>query len=149
VSALGFPKPYRKLPEERRRIKAQSSRERSQLEAQADRLCAALVKRLARGRCEATGFEGTVRCSKELDWAHGIGRTKDGTRWAHANTYCLCRAHHDYFGQHAAVFERWRIERFGGEVLDQMADQARPVWRGDLQEVVDGLLLGVFVQGSR
>ena len=145
---LAFPKPAKTLPAERRRVKAQSASERSRLEAVADRLCGELVKRLAGHRCEAKGVAG-ISCSRTLDWVHGIGRTKDGTRWAHANTYCLCRAHHDYFGHHSSAFERWRVEHFGAELLDRMAKQARPTWRGDIQSVIESLRAGVFIQGER
>lgn len=148
MTGLLLPKPGPKLPAERRRIASVSKRPSAQDRALADRLCSALVKAKAMNKCEASGYAG-LACSKTLDWAHGIPRRYLSVRWAHTNSACLCRVHHDLFTVEPAMFERWRILKFGGGVLDDLAERARAVGYMDVAAVVAGLKAGRFCQCER
>jgi len=145
---MAIPKPTRTLPAERKRLRAQSQRETARDKATADRLCSALVRRLAGNRCEAAGFDG-VRCSPQLDWAHGLSRRHATVRWAHSNTFSLCRAHHDAFGRSPSVFDGWRAMKLGVPLFCRVVDQAREIGHVDIPAIVAALKAGQFLQGER
>lgn len=134
MSGLLLPKPTRTLPAERHRIATVSKRPSARDRAIADRLCAAIVKTRALNRCEASGLvveypyyaagEMVVitiqRCSRGLDWAHGWGRGIFTLRWAHANSFALCRNHHIAFEAHKAQWREVRRAILGAELYDRM-----------------------------
>lgn len=91
MTGLLLPKPTRRLPSERRRVAKVSKRPSAKDRATADRLCSALVKQRAGNRCEDCGARG------EMDWAHGMPRRFIAVRWAHANTFSLCRRCHRHY----------------------------------------------------
>lgn len=113
-TGLAFPKPTRRLPSERKRVAKASKRPSALDKAMADWLCAALVKQRAGNRCEAKGY-ADIACSRTLDWAHGWPRRYYTVRWAHANTWCICRAHHQLFTIHWPRWIIWRRDHLGIE----------------------------------
>lgn len=148
MSELAFPKPTRTLPAERQRVRALSRRDSAKDRATADRLCGELVKRLAGNKCEAAGLFG-LACSRTLDWSHGIVRKALPTRWAHSNTFCICRVHHDEFGKSKERWDGWRAMVLGVPLFVRVGEQARAVEPVDVPAVIEGLRLGVFLQGER
>lgn len=145
---LLYPKPTKRPPAAKRRPRKQSERPRAQLIAHADKLCSALVKRLARNKCEARGWL-EHECGGGLDWAHGIGRRALNVRYSHANSMALCRVAHRWFGWNPLKFEAFRVWLIGGARLDHEAERARMMGRVDVAGVIVGLRASIFLQGER
>ena len=71
--------------------------------------------------CQFCGGEGT-------DCAHIYTRKNKRLRWAMSNALCLCRWHHQHFGENPIAFHDFLTGHFGQAHMDQL--------RADSQEVM-------------
>lgn len=97
------------------------------LDAELDRLCGDLVKRLAGYRCERCGTSyptrqgehGRVLC-EGLEWCHVISRRRRHVRWEPDNTFAACEACHDHLDQHPRAKTAFAIARVGQARFDEL-----------------------------
>ena len=140
------PKPM-KVPRERKRLPRTKDSERGRLVRACDATCAALVKSLARFRCERCWTKGPT------DWAHGEGRAQAWTlRWAHSNTFSLCRECHQWASRESGAFDVWRDSLLAYDARLNLVRQKVEPHRVDvarMQDILVCLKRGVFLQGDR
>lgn len=104
------------------------------LDAEIDRLCGNLVKRLADYRCERCGTSypwrqgehGSVVCDG-LEWCHVITRRRRHVRWEPDNTFAACQSCHDYLDGHPKEKTAFAIARIGQARYDELRAQSRQV----------------------
>lgn len=77
----------------------------------------------ARGRCEATGHDG-VTCSRDLQWAHIVGRSYHKVRWDEDNCFLLCSAHHIFYTDRHLHWERFVVLKIGAAHYDELKRRA-------------------------
>lgn len=115
-------------------------------DAELDRLCADLVKRLAGYRCERCGTQYSTRIGTHgrvicdgLDWAHLITRRRKKTRWLAESTFAACAGCHFYLdgNPHAKIL--FAVRRLGQARYDALRLQSQAA--GKVDRVMVGLAL--------
>lgn len=94
-------------------------------DAELDRLCGDLVKRLAGYRCERCGTQyptrygaaGRLICNG-LDWAHLITRRRKRTRWLPGAAAALCAGCHFHLDGNPHAKIAFAVKRLGQERYD-------------------------------
>lgn len=89
---------------------------------------AARAECLARGRCQAQGFE--IECFGRHVWAHIITRACILLRWEPDNCLCLCLGHEMYFTGNRKVFKDWVNSTFDG-LYDKLKARSNGVEMGE------------------
>lgn len=84
-----------------------------------------IARRLCRlrGTCEALGQDG-FNCSSALQWAHIVGRSYHSIRWDEDNCLLLCSAHHWFYTNREAHWQRFLAMRIGPGKYEELKRRA-------------------------
>lgn len=137
-----FPKPERRGPKPRTRIKTnvppprRRSTDIARMIEQADERVRRIVRARNGGRCE--------RCKVNVatDTAHGWPRDYFGTRWDLRNVFNLCRFCHDWLGKARVRMASFMVRMIGGAAYDDVQTKANavtPVREPMLREIIENL----------
>lgn len=88
----------------------------------ADKHFSLAVRERDKHLCRFCGGEGT-------DCAHIFGRRIKAVRWSMDNAICLCRYHHNYFGENPIHFHDFLKQILGQDHLDSLRVKAAQVYK--------------------
>lgn len=129
MTGLAHPKPTRRLPAERKRIAAVSSRDSATQHARAWRLCSGLTAARAHLRCEISGKRGT-------EAHHGFGKkAHPSVKYDGRNLFWLSHEVHNRAHEEPDWFHDEMRRILGNEVYEAL--KARSVQTRDQDDPAD------------
>lgn len=133
-SEARYPKPARRGPKPKRRIRRQAKRKAKLHDA--DRLFSLYIRARDGWACRRCGSVVNPQC------AHVISRTYRAIRWNPDNAVCLCRGCHVMFTHRPLEWADWCEERFPGRLallkVQALAAHEKP----DYDAICEGLKNG-------
>jgi 5-methylcytosine-specific restriction endonuclease McrA len=121
-----IPKPSKRAPKPRKRIKAKGKkrtpkrrRSRLAMRRECDKRFAFAVKQRDAWICRACGNFTNLQC------AHIVSRRYHAVRWTMANAVTLCAGCHVKFTHDPLAWDDWVTERFGDAVYGELKRLAR------------------------
>lgn len=105
---------------------------RKALETQLDAATRELVKLIRDYTCERCSGPGG-------DWAHYFGRAQRTVRWVLANSFCFCRACHQYMDSHLPEFTEFIKNKIGAENFRELGREAYKVGKWPLEKLEEYL----------
>ena len=127
------PKPPRRGPKAKKRVRRQKKTSRAKLAIEADRLWSLVVRK--RGACENARPE----CAGVLQAAHGFSRRYRGTRWLPINGFCLCQGCHVMFTHDPLRWEDYLQEAWGMSAFYELRDLAQRKADPDFPDIIAAL----------
>jgi 5-methylcytosine-specific restriction endonuclease McrA len=130
VTAL--PKPTKRGPKPKRRLRKYRKTSRAKLAREADKLWSLAVRK--KGQCELCGER------KFLQAAHGFSRRYRGTRWVLLNGFCLCRGCHVKYTHDPLGWDDYLHEMWGPAVYVELREAAQSLrMPRDMEAIVASL----------